>query len=680
MDRSEYQVRLEWSVFAMSDQTFYITTPIYYVNGRPHIGHAYTTIAADTAARYHRMLGKRVFFLTGTDEHGQKVLQKAQERGMSPKAHCDDMVRHWKAAFQRLDISFDHFMRTTDSNHEKCVSATLQALYDRELIYKDTYTGWYSTSAERFWTEKDLVDGKCPDTGLAVEEITETNYFFRMSRYQDQLIAHIENNPEFIRPESRKNEVLGFLRKELGDLCISRPKSRMSWGIELPFDADFVTYVWFDALLNYVSIMGYHPSAPTSDRWETFWPASFHLLGKDILTTHAVYWSTMLMALDVPLAKSLFAHGWWTTKGEKMSKSLGNVIDINLLADEFGVDATRYFFLREIRFGADGGFSYDGFLSRYNTDLANDLGNLAHRGLSMSTNWLGGVVPQNGELSDEEHTLRAKATETVKTYQQSMEGLLFSEALTAVSELVSAGNKYVDSTKPWALNKQGNTERLSTVMRHVLETCLVASTLLLPVMPTRAAELLQRVGANPEHADTLLRELIERSSAGIDLEQLTVGNKLTLGDPLFPRFRELPSGIQALFTQEEPIKKPKSKPKKPQASLDKGNTEMDYCTFDDFSKIQLRAGHIQTADKHPNADRLLVLTVDVGEETPRTVVAGIANKFSPEQLVGRQVVVVTNLKPAKLRGVESQGMLLAAGGKEVIDLVSVDAQPGSIVR
>jgi methionyl-tRNA synthetase len=668
----------------MSDQTFYITTPIYYVNGRPHIGHAYTTIAADTAARYHRMLGKRVFFLTGTDEHGQKVLQKAEERGMTPKAHCDDMVRHWKAAFEKLNISFDHFMRTTDPGHETCVSAALQSLFDQDLIYKDTYTGWYSTSAERFWTEKDLVDGKCPDTGLPVEKITETNYFFRMSRYQDQLIAHIEANPNFIRPESRKNEVLGFLRKELGDLCISRPKARMSWGIELPFDADYVTYVWFDALLNYVSAVGYHPDGPTSEHWDTFWPASFHLLGKDILTTHSVYWSTMLMALGIPLADGLFAHGWWTTKGEKMSKSLGNVIDVNLLADEFGVDATRYFFLREIRFGADGGFSYDSFLSRYNTDLANDLGNLAHRGLSMSTNWLGGLVPANGDLTDAEEGLRAKTIETIRTYSQGMENLLFNEALAAIADLVSAGNKYVDTTKPWALNKQGDTERLGTVMRHVLETCLVASILLLPVMPTQAAVLLRRVGADPAEADQLLRALLAQSSPDEALSLLSPGSTLTLGDPLFPRFRELPAGIQRLFEAEAPpAKKPKKQPKKQPkkaAPSEKGTQDMEFCTFDDFTKIQLRSGHVQTAEKHPNADRLLVLTVDIGEEAPRTIVAGIANKFSPEELVGRQVVVVANLKPAKLRGIESQGMLLAAGGKEVLDLVSVNAVPGSIVR
>ena len=538
----------------MSDQAYYITTPIYYVNGRPHIGHAYTTIAADTAARYQRLLGKKVYFITGTDEHGQKVLEKARERKMSPQEHCDDMVRHWRAAFEKLNISYDHFVRTTEPAHEACVAEVLQHLFERDLIYKDTYTGWYSTAAERFWTEKDLVDGNCPDTGLPVEEITETNYFFRMSRYQDQLIAHIEANPDFIRPESRKNEVLGFLRKELGDLCISRPKARMSWGIELPFDAEYVTYVWFDALLNYVSMLGYRPSHQDDARFKAFWPASFQLLGKDILTTHAVYWSTMLMALDIPLANTLFAHGWWTSKGEKMSKSLGNVIDVNLLADEFGVDPTRYFFLREIRFGADGGFSYDGFLSRYNTDLANDLGNLAHRGLSMSSNWLGGVVPASGPVGEHEQTLRDQATQTVLAFHENMEKLQFSEALAAVTALIGAGNKYVDTTQPWRLNKQGDTDALATVMRHVLETCLIAGTLLLPVMPTRARELLSRIGASPEEGPRLLSKLLEQAKTGLDFQVLSNGAPLTVGEPLFPRFRELPTAIQSLFEPAKPAK------------------------------------------------------------------------------------------------------------------------------
>ncbi len=662
----------------MSDHAFYITTPIYYVNGRPHIGHAYTTIAADTAARYQRLLGNDVYFVTGTDEHGQKVLKKALERKMSPKAHCDDMVQHWRAAFEKLNISYDHFVRTTDPEHQACVTNVLQTFFDRDLIYKDTYVGWYSTAAERFWTEKDLVDGNCPETGLPVEEITESNYFFRMSRYQEQLIAHIEENPSFIQPESRKNEVLGFLRKELGDLCISRPKARMSWGIELPFDADYVTYVWFDALLNYISVLGYRTDDAPADRYSTFWPASFQLLGKDILTTHAVYWSTMLMALDIPLPTCLFAHGWWLSKGEKMSKSLGNVIDVNLLVDEFGVDPTRYFFLREIRFGADGGFSYDGFLSRYNTDLANDLGNLAHRGLSMSANWLGGLVPATTAVDDNELTLRAQATKTVAEFHRNMQTLQFSDALAAVTDLISAGNKYVDTTQPWRLNKQGDTEALATVMRHVLETCLVAATLLQPVMPERARELLRRIGANADDGAALLHRLLSQCDTGLDYEQLTQGASLTVGEPLFPRFRELPAAIQTRFLEPKPAPKPKPTPTKPNPST--GETKVDYCTFEDFQKIQLRAGHVQAAEKHPNADRLLVLTVDVGEETPRTVVAGIANKFSPEELVGRQVVVVVNLKPAKLRGIESQGMLLAAGGKDVVDLVSVNATPGDIVR
>jgi methionyl-tRNA synthetase len=388
----------------------------------------------------------------------------------------------------------------------------------------------------------------------------------------------------------------------------------------------------------------------------------------------------MLLALDIPLAQGLFAHGWWTSKGEKMSKSLGNVIDVNLLVNEFGVDATRYFFLRDIRFGADGGFSYDSFLSRYNTDLANDLGNLAHRGLSMSSNWLGGKVPQSGPSTEHEQALINPAPQTVQLFHSNMEKLNFQDALGAVIDLISAGNKYVDSTQPWALNKQGNMEGLATVMRHVLETCLVASTLLLPIMPTRARELMTRIGANPDDAPKLLGQLLEQSSDSLNYRLLTEGAALTVGDPLFPRFREMPEALKSSAIPEKSTPKPKKQKAPKKAEAADRDQDMDHCTFEDFQKIQLRAGHIQAAETHPNADRLLVLTVDVGEEAPRTIVAGIANKFSPEELVGRQVVVVVNLKPAKLRGIESQGMLLAAGGKDVVDLVSVNAKPGDIVR
>ncbi len=668
----------------MSD-TFYITTPIYYVNGTPHIGHAYTTIAADVVAEYMRMTGRPVRFLTGTDEHGQKVLEAAAKRGMTPKAHCDDMVVRWKAMMERLQIRYDRFIRTTDADHESVVTAVLQKLWDADEIYKATYTGWYSTSAERFWTEKDLVDGKCPDTGQPVTEITETNYFFRMGKYGEQLMAHIEANPDCIQPSSRRNEVLGFLRKGLGDLCISRPKSRMSWGIEMPFDPDYVTYVWFDALLNYMTGTGYHPESP-AEGWDSWWPASAHLIGKDILTTHAVYWTTMLMAMGQPLPQTIYAHGWWIAgDGQKMSKSLGNTIEVDLLVECFGLDATRYFFLREIAFGADGTFSYEGFLSRYNVDLANDLGNLAHRGLSMTTKWLGGTVPPSSAPTDAEVALQALAASTVQTFDASMKGLQFHKALVAVSDLVGAGNKYVDAQEPWSLNREGKTERLQTVKRHVLELCYLAATLLLPVMPNKAAELLSKLGRTPDDARDSLRALLA-SGGSSALDGLVEGTAVTVGDPLFPRFREMPEPIAALFAapeEEAPAEPQLSKRQLKKLKRQKKKAPPappERIEYADFAKVALKVGRVLEAEAHPDASKLLVLKVDVGEESPRQIVAGIRARFEPGDLIGRSVVVVANLAPAMLRGVESQGMLLAAGGTEVLDLVSVDAPPGEVVR
>jgi methionyl-tRNA synthetase len=659
---------------------FYITTPIYYVNGTPHIGHAYTTTAADAAAEYMRMKGLRVRFLTGTDEHGQKVLEAAEKRGMTPTAHCDDMVVRWRGMMEALGIRHDRFIRTTDDDHVAVVKTVLQQLYDRGEIYQDTYTGWYSTAAERFWTEKDLVDGKCPDSGQPVQEITETNYFFRMSKYSDTLLEHIEANPDYIRPLSRRNEVLGFLKKGLGDLCISRPKSRMSWGIDIPFDAEYVTYVWFDALLNYLTGAGFKGMG--DDSHKAWWPA-VHLLGKDILTTHAVYWSTMLLAMGVDLPAGLFAHGWWVAgDGRKMSKSLGNTIDVGLLSESFGVDATRYFFLREIAFGADGNFTYEGFLSRYNVDLANDIGNLAHRGLSMTTNWLGGVVPAAGPSTEAEAHLDALAGALVPKFDAAMGKLDFKAAVEAVLELIGTGNKYVDTTAPWALNKAGSAERLATVLRNVLEICYLAATLLLPIMPERSRELLRRLGKTDEDATATLRALVTHDGSPLTPRHLTPGATLDVADQLFPRHRNMPPAIAAILeaTEDEQPAPPPKKKKKKKKKRGADNGPKPPISFEDFGKLELRAGTILSADPHPNADKLLVVKVDVGEPEPRTVVAGIRSRFEPADIVGRQVVVVVNLEPAELRGVRSEGMLLAAGAGSIVDLVSVAAPAGTVVR
>ena len=654
--------------------SFYVTTPIYYVNGRPHIGHAYTSIAADALARWHRMLGADVFLLTGTDEHGQKVLEKAQERGMSPQAHADDMVQTaWKPVMDRLGITYDRFIRTTDADHVATVQAALTWLKERDLLYKATYEGWYSPSAERFWTEKDLVEGRCPDTGQPVQKVQESNWFFRMGNYQGALIAHIEAHPTFLQPDNRRNEVLGFLRRPLEDLCISRPASRMGWGIPLPFDPEYVTYVWFDALLNYVTATGWRPGEPVPKRW----PAQLQLVGKDILTTHAVYWTTMLMALGLPLPETLFAHGWWVAAdGRKMSKSLGNTLDVDRLVEAWGLDPVRFFLLREIAFGADGSFSHEGFQTRYNADLANDLGNLLHRGLSMTANWLGGVVPEVGPGTDFEEPLADVARRAVDGYVAAMARTDLQGAIEALWTLVRAGNKYVDDTKPWALNKAGD-PALATVLRTTLEISHVAGALLLPVMPTKAAELLTRLAA-PDAATS-----VQAWAGGAPvLRSLTTGAALTVGDPLFPRHKDLPPQIAELLAAiaaetpaAPPVEKKKPAPKKP---LTAGIA--DLIAFDDFAKLALRVGHVVEARKHGSADRLLVLRVDIGEGEPRQIVAGIAAHYAPADLVGRKIVVVANLAPTELRGEVSQGMLLAANQDDVGRLGAVDAPPGTVVR
>jgi methionyl-tRNA synthetase len=505
-----------------------------------------------------------------------------------------------------------------------------------------------------------------------------------MSKYADQLAQWIEDHPDFIRPASRKNEVLGALKKGVGDLCITRPATRLPWGIPIPWDDDYVTYVWFDALTNYISAPGFGSDAARFRKW---WPANFHLVGKDILTTHSIYWSTMLFALGEEPANCLYAHGWWTVEGQKMSKTIGNVVNPHLLIDAYGPDAVRYFLLREIAFGADGDFSHAAFLARYNAELANDFGNLAHRALSMSTQWLDGKVPPLGPLTEDDQTLQALALDVVDRFDQAMEGLQFKSAYGTLMELVGAGNKYIDTQAPWALNKAGNRDRLATVMRITLEICRIASTLSTPVCPLKGPQLLGRLG-------TELPVLNPETLANLGLfTGLTEGEPLTHGAPLFPRISELPEMIAKamaaanLTPKKAAVNLAKNKSKKKatapkEAKVSDTNEKETLINFDDFTKVQFRTGTIVSAEKHPNADRLLVLKVDVGEESPRTIVAGIAGRYAPDDLSGLTVVVVVNLKPAKLRGIVSEGMLLAAGGGEVKGLVTVseDVESGTVVR
>lgn len=664
--------------------TFYITTPIYYVNDVPHIGHAYTTVAADVMARFRRLTGYDVFFLTGLDEHGQKVQQAAQRAGIDPQAYCDRLAPQFQNLWKRLNISNDGFIRTTQPRHKAYVQKALQTLYEKSLIYRADYTGWYCTFDERFWTEKDVADGLCPDCKRPVERLSESNYFFTMSRYQERLISYIQAHPGFIKPESRRNEVLGFLQKPLGDLSISRPKSRLSWGIDLPFDHDYVTYVWFDALVNYLSALEYLAPTPSLNR---YWPANVHLVGKDILTTHAVYWSTMLMALELPLPQTIFAHGWWTVNGEKMSKSRGNVVDPNAIIDEFGTDAFRYFLLREVPFGQDGDFSRAALIGRINTELANDLGNLLNRTLTLIERFSGGKIPEPepGPGIEGDRVLRQTAHRLNETVRIHLDDVEFNRALEVIWGLVQQGNQYIEKMAPWVLaRKPENSARLNTVLYNAAEILRVLAIFLYPFMPQTAAEMMRQLGLIVDFSKPLL-------ASEITWGGLRPGTAITKGAPLFPRInmtndRQGVTGMADKQTSDRPSTPAGAQPALAGSSAlmegqRRASSTIDQITIEDFQKIQLKTAKVLTAERVPKSEKLIKLQVDLGSEQ-RQIVAGIGKKYNPDQLVGRTIVVVANLKPAKLMGVESQGMVLAAGDKEVGGLVTImeDIEPGTTVK
>jgi len=660
-----------------SQNTFYITTPIYYVNDVPHIGHAYTTIAADVLARYWGLRGRDVFFLTGLDEHGQKVQQAAAKAGIDPQIHCDMLAPQFQTLWKRLNISNDAFIRTTDPPHKFTVQRYLQDLYDKQLIYKDDYTGWYCTYDERFWTEKDVDDGLCPDCKRPVEKLSEHNYFFKMGQYQDRLIEHIKQHPNFIRPESRRNEVLGFLTtQKLGDLSISRPKSRLSWGIELPFDKHYVTYVWFDALVNYISALEYLPNKPAFDQ---FWPANVHLVGKDILTTHAVYWSTMLMALNLPLPEMIFAHGWWTVDGEKMSKSRGNVVDPNKMIDKYGADAFRYFLLREVPFGQDGDFSQGAMITRINSDLANGLGNLLSRTLTLIERTQSGRVPVSGNIGAAERDLQ-QATVTLLNdlLPRHLEQLEFNRALEAIWQVVQIANQYVDKTAPWTLAKnESDADQLRTVLSHMAEVLRCLSLATYAFMPANAQTMSHQLGLSIDFNSPILGQRVEWGG-------LAPGTTIRKGTSLFPRIESTPQGAKPV--SESPIP-PQPLPAAatmttiptPAAPA----TAPAQITIDEFMKIQLKTAKVIAAERVPKSEKLLKLQVSLGEGAePRQIVAGIGKKYEPEALIGKTIIIVANLKPAKLMGIESQGMVLAAGDSEVRGLVTIleEVDPGTKVK
>jgi methionyl-tRNA synthetase len=649
------------------EKSFYITTPIYYVNDVPHIGHAYTTIAADVLARHHSQWDRDVFFLTGLDEHGQKVQQAAAKAGIDPQAHCDRLAPQFKNLWTRLNIANDAFIRTTDAAHKQIVQRYLQQLYDKQLIYKADYTGWYCTFDERFWTEKDVADGLCPDCKRPLERISESNYFFRMGQFQERLVAHIEAHPEFIRPISRANEVLGFLQKPLEDLSISRPVSRLSWGIALPFDSAYVAYVWFDALVNYLSALEYLADPPAVARR---WPASVHLVGKDILTTHAVYWSTILMALELPLPKTIFAHGWWTVNGEKMSKSRGNVVDPYASVDRYGVDAFRYFLLREVPFGQDGDYSEQAIVTRINSELADGLGNLLSRTLTMIERFAKGVIPQPVEsaVDQAEQELARRSVELTALAKEHVEQFRFNRALEAIWEAIQLCDQYIDKHAPWTLAKKPeNRAKLDTVLSSVAEAIASLIPCLYPFMPQTAEEMAAQLGLKPR--------IVGRKLA---YDRLGPGTAISKGKSLFPRIEHNKEGATPVTT-EQPAGGPVQSPAPtPAAQPPAGPGPI---TIEEFQKIQLKTAVVLSAERVPKSEKLIKLQVDLGGET-RQIVAGIGKTYEPDKLVGRRIVIVANLKPAKLMGVESQGMVLAAGDKDVGGLVTVleDVPPGTKVK
>ena len=638
----------------MTDKKFYITTPIYYVNDVPHIGHAYTTIAADVAARFKRLEGYEVFFLTGTDEHGQKVQQAAQDLKVAPKQHVDKLHQRFKELWVKLNISNSDFIRTTEERHKVLVCNILQTLFDKDEIYRDSYEGWYCTPCERFWTEKDLQEGDCPECRRKVEKIKEHNYFFRMGKYQEWLVDKIKSDPNFILPASRRNEVLGFLEKPLEDLCISRPKSRLPWGIPLPFDEEYVTYVWFDALINYISIHG----SLDEIRASGYWPADHNMVGKDILTTHAVYWSTMLKAIGLEPPKNIFAHGWWTVNGQKMSKSLHNVVEPNQLADQFGVDVIRYFLLREVPFGLDGDFSHKALIGRLNSDLANNLGNLLNRTVNMMKKYFDGTIPTPATPGDEDSALEGKAREVVDEVRKLYDELAFNKILQKIWELVDTTNQYIDKTGPWNLAKTDEgKERLKTVMYNAAESLRILGVLLFPFMPKSCEALMLQLGVEKTIEEQGMRSLDNWGSLPSD-------TKTQKAKQLFPRIEDKQAA--KILAELE-------------ASKNDNKDDSGKITIDEFMKVDLRTGKILEAEKVKKSKKLIQLKVDIGTET-RQILAGIAESYEPEKLIGRTVVIVANLKPAKLMGIESQGMVLAASNDGTILLAGFDQEPGQGIQ